>query len=427
MDAGRTALDHLIPGSGALAKAFTNFFGWGAYKGSKNTLLQASPVPLMHAQVDKGVRIVHKEFLGNLSSSVAFQNTIYDINPGIHASFPWLSGIASSFSKYKINGLIFYFKSTAANMVFNTDNALGCVVGTVNYNVYDSSPNSLEQALNMAGAMEEKPTKDCIFPVECDKFHAVYPTYYVRTRTRSDDKTKYDCGKFNLSTFGSQAPAVVGQLWVAYDFTLMQPLPSALSIYSTPIGEYYFSMAGSATVADPIPGAVLENNTVYPTTDNPTVLGSVIEIPPQSGPCQLAVTLDYNFTDETKCAIGSPSISNLTAIGSGMYLTEVSGGNHMQLEKWYDVVDPSLPSNIDFKITTVADNPLLVAGLHTNFIRVDVRPGGIVSLNKKKPLSITVEEPEDDWKQAVPTAPSVKLASPLKGVCLRASPPCKPG
>lgn len=273
MQASRGLLNYLLPGAGTALGTVMNHYGWGKYTGSKNTILEASPVPLMHAMPDKGVRVVHREFIGFVNSSVDFVNLRHSLNPGISSTFPWLSGLAINFQKYKMNGLIFYFKSTAANMTVSTNNALGAIGGVTQYNPYDPEPQTFADALNIAGAMESTPVKDVIFPVECDKFHAVYPTFFVREQEVTDDKAKYDPGVFNIISYGSQAPAVVGQLWVAYDVTLIQPVPRHVE-GTYPVGEVMWSCSGTPSAIAPFGDAVeLKHSSYYP---NPGLVSRIV-------------------------------------------------------------------------------------------------------------------------------------------------------
>lgn len=223
MNAGRALADAFFPGSGGWLKEMSTLLGLGQYKVRSNTLL-ASPVPAMHSTLDEGLRICHHEYLGEVNSSIAYDLQNFDINPGMSRTFPWLSGLAHSFQKYRLNGLIFFFKSTASNVaVASANNALGTVLGAVNYNVYADDPGDKISFLALSGAVAGKTTEHQVFPVECEPDMTVYTTRYVRHGAVDDDLAKYDAGKFLLAELGSQNANTIGELYVAYDITLMAP------------------------------------------------------------------------------------------------------------------------------------------------------------------------------------------------------------
>lgn len=217
----------IIPGVGPVAKGVADILGWGAYRARRGGALQASPVPMMSSNVDEGVRIVHHEFLGDISSSTTFTNTVFQINPGVAATFPWLSQIAHNFQKYEMRRLVFYFKSTSAVALNSLNTALGTLIGATQYNNYESEPISKVGILNIAGACDGKPAEDNVFAVECAPEMRMYKNMLVRAYTPSDDIQKYDLGKFNLAAVGSQASAVIGELHVVYDVILKQAIPAS--------------------------------------------------------------------------------------------------------------------------------------------------------------------------------------------------------
>jgi len=201
----------------------SKLLGFGAYTSADAERILASRVPEMHATLDRGVRIAHHEYLGDVSSSVAFAATKYPINPGQAATFPWLSTVASAFQEYELNGCIFFFKSTSANALNSTNTALGQVIGGVQYNPYQVSPNSKLEMLALAGAADGKPSESNIYPVECKSDMTLMRSKLVRLGSVADDLAKYDHGNFYLGTNGSQAAAVVGELHIVYDVWLKKP------------------------------------------------------------------------------------------------------------------------------------------------------------------------------------------------------------
>lgn len=243
------AADRFLPGSGLAVKGMRNLFGLGAYNGSlKSNSLLASPVPRVNSVRDRGIRISHHEYIGDISSTVAFNAGTYPINPGISSTFPWLSNVASNFQKYIMHGLVFVFRSTSADALNSTNTALGYVAGAVEYNVYESAPSTKALMLNISGARDGNPADDNVYPIECSGSITNQPVHFVRNGGVSDDLAKYDLGAFYLATGGSQAAAVIGELHVSYDVTLIEPSPVDATIGVS--GAHYLLVGANNTNPD---------------------------------------------------------------------------------------------------------------------------------------------------------------------------------
>lgn len=49
------------------------------------------------------ITLSHREYLGEIAGSTTFAATAFNVNPGLHTTFPWMAGIANSFESYKID------------------------------------------------------------------------------------------------------------------------------------------------------------------------------------------------------------------------------------------------------------------------------------------------------------------------------------
>jgi len=201
----------------------SRLFGYGAYTQVDAEKILASRVPDMHATLDRGVRIAHHEFLGDVTSNTAFTVTQYSLNPGINTTFPWLSSVAQAFQEYELNGCVFYFKSTSANALNSTNTALGQIIGAVQFNPYQPAPANKIEMLGLSGAADGKPSESNLYAVECKADMVVFRSKLIRTSAVSDDLAKYDHGNFYLGAAGSQANAIVGELHIVYDVLLKKP------------------------------------------------------------------------------------------------------------------------------------------------------------------------------------------------------------
>jgi len=216
--------DAFIPGAGQVANGIKRLVGMGAYTPVSGNSILAQPVPAVGSSQDQGVRYRHQEYLGDVTTSATWELTQFHVNPGLPETFPWLSTIANSFQKYRINGLVFYIRSTSSVAIASTDNlALGTVLGAHQYSAYDRPPTSKVDFLALSGSLSGKPSEDHIYPLECDPKKNVFKNLLVRHTGVSDDLQKYDHAIFNLATTGAPGEYPLGELWVSYDITLMAP------------------------------------------------------------------------------------------------------------------------------------------------------------------------------------------------------------
>jgi len=214
----------VFPGAGMVANGIRQLIGAGAYSPVRSNTILAQPVPRVNSSQDVGVTYSHCEFLGDVTGSEDWELTQFHVNPGLPEVFPWLSGVASNFQKYKITGLVFYIRSTSSVAIASDTNlGLGTVLGGFQTNVYDKAPASKLEFLSLSGARSGKPSEDHIFPMECDRSKNVFSTLLVRTVGVQDDLAKYDHAVFNLATVGFPGSYYLGELWVSYQLTLMAP------------------------------------------------------------------------------------------------------------------------------------------------------------------------------------------------------------
>jgi len=173
------------------------------------------------------IRIKHREFLGDVftsSTAGGFVNYSYAINPGLRASFPFLSQLALNYEEYQFAGLVYEFISTASPYL--SSSALGSVIASMEYNPI-SSPYASKFAMeNSAEAVSNRIDKSLMYGVECAKQSNTQTAYYVRSGTTTAPLTSTDMGTFQLALApGSSYPvsSVVGELWVTYDVCLDRP------------------------------------------------------------------------------------------------------------------------------------------------------------------------------------------------------------
>jgi len=210
---------------GELGDKFGKWSGMGAYKKSGTTISQDPPS--FKKTKSGGVRIQHREYIQDVTSSVAFSNQLQlGLNPGLYNSFPWLSGIASNFTQYKMHGCIYEYRPTSGSAIASTNNALGTVIMATNYNASDSNFVNKQQMENEEMSQSTVPSSSAIHPIECDPKQTTIDKLYTRTGAvpSGQDIRLYDLGLFQLAVQGMQAGSItVGELWVSYDVEFFKP------------------------------------------------------------------------------------------------------------------------------------------------------------------------------------------------------------
>lgn len=262
---GTSIGNSLVPGVGGaiggilgkgLGFAFRKITGKGDYQVSENTLVKPMPVPSFG---DHCIRVKNVEYIGDISSTTAFANTLYSINPGLLISFPWLSNIAKNYEQYRWNGLVYNFVSTSATALNSTNTALGKLIMATDYNAlspaYPNSVSMLQSEFSNYG----KPAENLMHAIECAPGQRPTELLFVRSTAAplNSDIRLYDIGNFQIATEGMQASANIGGLWVSYDITFCKPVLGSVN-YSIPSVHYRFSgnsgqgLFGSPVLVAPI-------------------------------------------------------------------------------------------------------------------------------------------------------------------------------
>jgi hypothetical protein len=204
--------------------------GFGDYNVEYNSLMEGglSPPELVNSAREGGVIVRHREYLGDISATVNFNLTSYPLNPGMADTFPWLSGVATSFEQYKFRGVVFEFISLSSDAILSasTSSALGAVIMATEYNSLNDNFINKAQMENHEFGNSRKPSLNFMHPVECKKSLTSVDLLYVRGGAipAGADIRLYDLGKTEIATVGMQAASgVAGELWVTYEVELYKP------------------------------------------------------------------------------------------------------------------------------------------------------------------------------------------------------------
>jgi len=209
---------------GALGDRFAQLTGVGDYEVKYNSVLQ--PDAVVPSFGEDSIRVKKRECIGHIDATEDFTNNVYAINPGDKVTFPWLSQIASNYSQWRMNGLVFQVKSTTSDAIASTtDLGLGQVICATNYDALEKPYQDDIQMLGSTFANSDKPSKDILHAVECAPTDTAQKLYYIRSGSvpTGGDVRLYDMGNFQVATVDMPSDYLgMAQLWVTYDVTLVK-------------------------------------------------------------------------------------------------------------------------------------------------------------------------------------------------------------
>lgn len=168
------------------------------------------------------MRVRHTEFISDLlaTNSTAFSVISVPINPGIQTTFPWLSGLASRFEKYRFRRLSFEFVTRAST------NQPGVVIMMMDYDCLDLPPAS-KQIMLGSNATVNSLWQNMEYDCEFKNLHDVITDRYIRGSSLipSSDLKTYDLGNFLIGQEGVNLSTgtVIGEIMVTYEVDLITP------------------------------------------------------------------------------------------------------------------------------------------------------------------------------------------------------------
>lgn len=273
-----------------LFKGAARILGMGDYSIQANTLVKGGGTLAQGAKIipngNRSVRILYKEYLGDVYThptvAGAFNLAAYPINPGLVQTFPWLATIAQQYEQWTPNGIAFEFKSTSSEYV--STQALGSVIMSTEYDVYDEPFENKQEMLNSCYSNEAKPSQHIVHGVECDPRDNPLSIFYTRTGandTNADASLREtDLGVFYIATQGgATANLNLGSLYIVYDITLRKEQMFNGVRNKGLILDCIYGTVGVAS-ATPLPVRAT-NNTTPGSTEIMTIggLGTTINLP----------------------------------------------------------------------------------------------------------------------------------------------------
>jgi hypothetical protein len=286
--------------------------------------------------------ITNDELITNVRGSDVFRaNSLY-VNPGLPASFPWLSQIAKQYEKYQFKTLYYMYKPTVSG--YATAGQTGKVMLSLDYDASDNPPASKVQVMDTWPHSDKMPYEVIRLVPSLPAMHQNGPKF-IRTAAPpagSDIKT-YDAGLLSYSTEGTGVlDALVGELHVFYVVDLMVPV-----LESTAVAPKNFNVS---TYGMTSPQSTPDDTTTPVDFDKIAFNGNALELPVSSTNPE---TLTPNVTDfklpvgnYIVTVIGQFNVDSVVGNGSVTFFSNIAqspvpapyqpsfnaGGNHTLLD-----------------------------------------------------------------------------------------------
>jgi len=199
----------------------------------------------------KSTTISHTEYLDDITSLVAFaidpSVQVYDLNPGLITSFPWLGNMAAGYEQYKWKRLRFHYRARTSTQTS------GSVYFSTQFDSADPDFGSKEEMYAYSGTKSTSPWLDMVH--DCLLGRSDYmKKYFIRTGNllSDEDSQLYDTGKFTFVPIGLSSGVLFGELLVEYEVELFNPKMNVADV-GAGINEV---TAGTGTASNPFAGAI---------------------------------------------------------------------------------------------------------------------------------------------------------------------------
>lgn len=168
-----------------------------------------------------GIRIKHSELIAAITTSAgAFPASlpVFALNPGMAATFAWLSVIANLYEHYHFRKLRFRFEpcvGTAKDGFI----ALSCDTDPL-----DAAPDSLVKMSNTKAFVKASLWKAVTLDIPLNELNMFSKNRFTRhTAIANTDLKTYDLGNVFVAWGGAPADTLAGHLYVEYEIDLLTP------------------------------------------------------------------------------------------------------------------------------------------------------------------------------------------------------------
>jgi len=149
--------------------------------------------------------------------------------------------------------LVLMYKTTSGDAISSTNNALGTVIFTTNYDPLANVFTTKQAMEAYKWSSNGKPSKSFLHRVDCSASQLPVRERYVRAGAPPSgaDLRFYDLGEFQTAVVGMQAATTIGELWVSYKVRLYDPTVTAITTPPPPCPPQYAThFVGEVTTSD---------------------------------------------------------------------------------------------------------------------------------------------------------------------------------
>jgi len=303
------------------------FSGHGDYKDEltvlsshdvdQNSLLCGTQPPEIK---NKGQAFIfrHREYVQDVTSSVAFNNSSFIINPGNITLFPWLSSLAAAFEEFEVLGMIAEFKPLIS---LTSTNANGAVVFATEYNVLKPNFSSKIQMENYEYATSCAPYQSMFHAIECAPNQTALGSAhrYVNfgALPANADARLYNLGNLQLALQGQSSATTVGEFWITYEIAFYKPLFSVGLGLNAQVDHFGYQTTGGTNVC--LPNSGVAPTPLFSTLGCTISGGGLIQFPSriQAGYFLVSISLADSGNFANSCNITEANaVANSTVSGT---------------------------------------------------------------------------------------------------------------
>ena len=307
-------------------RGISRLLGKGAYNVKSNSLMNVGPATAEFSINKFGsVDICHREFVGDVLSSNAFNLQSWDVNPCNPRLHAWLAPQANQYEKYRLKGMVMQYVPVSS--MISSSQAAGVVIMATEYDVAKPDFASKVQMMNTEFSTSGAPTKEMVHPIECDRTESVSTVLYTWSVQATangipsgTDPHLYNFGNFQVAVSGCPTSGeVIGEIYCAYHYELITPRPASTAVgvtsqlhydllsTSPPTSVALFGALQGQRLRTSIFGRLTPANVYFNST------GTTLQLSDMPGGTIYQITIVYEGTSATLGAFGS------TLLGATLY------------------------------------------------------------------------------------------------------------
>lgn len=159
----------------------------------------------------------HREYVASVTSSVLYSCSSVSLNPGLGATFPWLSLVACAYEKYRFRQLRFIYKPQCGS------SSSGSFWMAIDTDASDPTPSSKAVIASYANAAMGSIWSPLSVQYPIKNIDNMKQWYTRPGLVPNTDVKMYDVGNLYFATEGAAGAAVVGDIFVEYTVELLVP------------------------------------------------------------------------------------------------------------------------------------------------------------------------------------------------------------